>query len=168
MEDELLDLVDDNDRVIGTILRSESNRLAQDGRGYIRAVDMFIQNDAGKLWIPIRTLHKRIAPGGLDFSMGGHVESGETYDETIIRETQEELNLTLNPNKLTLIKKFAPAETPYFRQVYLYRTNDTPMFNPDDFMSAEWLTPEELAAKLDAGAPAKSSIRPTVAELFQV
>lgn len=168
MEDELLDLVDASDKVIGTILRSESHRLAEDGRGYIRAVDMFIQNDAGKLWIPTRTLHKRIAPGGLDFSMGGHVESGETYDQTLIRETQEELNLTLDPDKLTLVKKFPPAETPYFRCVYLYRTNDTPTFNPDDFVSAEWLTPEELAAKLNTGVPAKSSIRPTVAELFQV
>lgn len=168
MKDELLDLVDDRDRVIGTILRSDSGTLLQDGRGYIRAVDMFIQNDVGKLWIPTRTVHKQIAPGGLDFSMGGHVESGETYDQTLIRETQEELNLDIDLDKIILVKKFPPAETPYFRCVYLYSANDTPIFNPDDFVSAEWLSPEELLAKLDAGAPAKTSLRPTVAKLFQV
>lgn len=166
--DELLDLVNDNDEVIGTILRSESDRLVRESLGYVRAVDMFIQNDKGELWIPTRTLHKRIAPGGLDFSVGGHVGSGETYDETVLRETQEEINVTLDPAKLTLVKKFPPAETPYFRAVYLYRMNETPVFNPDDFTSAEWLTPAELIAKLDAGIPAKISIRPTVVELFQV
>jgi isopentenyldiphosphate isomerase len=64
--DELLDLVDSNDEVIGTI--TAGNFYMQPvNAGYIRAADAFIQNDEGKLWVPTRSLHKAIAPSGLDF-----------------------------------------------------------------------------------------------------
>jgi hypothetical protein len=67
-----------------------------------------------------------------------------------------------------MVKKFPPASTAYFRAVYIYKTDETPDYNPDDFQSAEWLTPVELLAKLDAGVPAKSSIRETITELFDL
>jgi isopentenyl-diphosphate delta-isomerase len=166
--EEILDLVNDQDEIIGTIPRSEASRLVPENLGFIRAVDMFIQNDDGKLWIPTRTAHKTIAPDGLDYSMGGHVDSGETYDQTVYREAEEELNIKLDPGKLELVKKFPPAETPYFRAVYLYHTNETPDFNPDDFVSAEWLAPQELVQRLDSGVLAKSSIRETVTDIFAI
>lgn len=168
MDDELLDLVDANDTVIGTILRGEYDRMVKEKLGYIRAVDMFIQNDEGKLWIPKRTAHKKIAPSGLDYSMGGHVDAGETYEQSVFREAEEELNIKLKPENLKMVKKFEPASTAYFRCVYIYRTNDTPDYNPEDFVSASWLTPQEVVQKLDEGVAAKSSIRETVEELFDI
>lgn len=68
-KDELLDLVDVNDSVIGQIWRSKSDRLANSQEGYIRAATALIQNSKGELWIPRRTKDKRIAPLGLDSSM---------------------------------------------------------------------------------------------------
>ncbi len=166
MEDELLDLVDCNDKVIGTILRSETDKLTREKLGYIRASDMFIQNDEGKLWIPKRTPNKRIAPNGLDYSMGGHVASGETYIESALREIQEELNLTLSESDLIFVKKFGPTVSPYFRNLYIYKSNIAPNYNPEDFVSASWLTPKELIEKLDEGVPAKSTLRETVEALI--
>lgn len=166
LEDELLDLVDDKDQVIGTILRSEYQNMVDQKLGYIRAVDMFIVNSEGKLWIPKRTANKRIAPNGLDYSVGGHVDSGETYMQALVRETEEELNIKLNPAHLELVKKFAPASTAYFRSVYLYKSDEMPNFNPNDFVSAEWMTPSELLQKLAAGTTAKESIRETVVAIF--
>ena len=166
MEDELLDLVNDNDVVIGTILRSEYDRLVRDKLGNIRAVEMVIQNDQGQLWIPKRTAHKRISPNGLDYSMGGHVCAGETYMQSALREIKEELNLDLQPQDLVIVKKFRPNELPYFRELYVYKSNLAPNYNPHDFVSAEWLTPTELIEKLDAGVPAKISMRETIAALL--
>jgi len=160
-EDELLDLVDGQDKVIGTIRRSQ-NPLEKGG--YIRAAELLILNAKGELWIPRRTMRKRIAPGGLDFSAAGHVASGDDYQETLHRETEEELNLKLDESKLEFLHKFVPdpALPPYFRAVYLYRSDETPRYNPDDFSEAFWIKPDELLRKLKGGEPAKQSLTETI------
>lgn len=165
--DELLDLVDKNDQIVGTIWRSETTNLAENGRGYIRAVEMFIVNDIGELWIPKRTADKRIAPNGLDFSAAGHVSSGETYIEAMLKEIREELNLVLAPTDLEFVANIGPDENSYFRRMFAYRTNQVPVYNPKDFTSAEWVKPIDLLAKLDSGVPAKSTLRGAVALLEQ-
>jgi isopentenyldiphosphate isomerase len=53
----------------------------------------------------------------------------------------------------------------YIRSIYLLRTDETPQFNPDDFVSAEWLSPDELIANIDNGHPTKSNLRDTVITL---
>lgn len=166
MEEEILDLVNDKDEVIGTIPRRESSRIVSENLGYIRATDMFIRNSQGKIWFPKRTAHKTIAPNGLDYSCGGHVSSGDDYDETMVRELEEELNFTPDPNKLRFIAKLAPTTTPYFRAIYVYESDETPEFNPNDFVSAEWMKPSELLDLLATGVPAKGSIKETVEYLI--
>lgn len=163
-EDELLDLVDKEDHVIDSVMRSVTSN---PHKGYLRASELFIQNDKGQLWIPRRHPAKRIAPNGLDYSMGGHVGSGETYEEALVRETKEELNLDLDPKRLSLIKKFEPTkELRYFRKVYLYKSNESPDYNPNDFTEYYWLTPQQLAAKINGGEPAKLSLLGTVQYLI--
>jgi len=169
MEEEILDLVNDKDEIIGKIKRSEADRLRpEELLGFIRATDMFMRNSEGKLWIPRRTPHKTIAPNGLDYSCGGHVSSGEDYDTTMTREIQEELNFTPDPNKLHYVTKMSPGVSPYFRAIYVYDSDETPNYNPEDFVSGEWLTPDELLNKLDEGVPAKSSIKETVLKLLEL
>lgn len=162
-DDELLDLVNKNDEIIGTIWRSEYNRLEAEDLGYIRAVEMFLINSKNELWIPKRTPHKRIAPNGLDFSVGGHVSSGDTYEETMLKETREELNIELTVDDIEFVASIGPDINRYIRKLYVYRTDDTPQYNPEDFVSASWLTSEAVLEMLDSGVPAKGSLRDTVA-----
>ncbi len=165
-EEELLDLVNENDEVIGTVLRAEYYAAPIQHEGYLRAVEIFIVDDQGRLWIPRRTMDKKIAPGGLDYSCGGHVSSGESYIESGLREIEEELNLHLHENDLHLVKKFHPVPgMKWFREIYKYQTNEVPAYNPNDFSEYEWLTPGELIAKLEAGEPAKSSLLYTIKEI---
>ncbi|MBC7708153.1 NUDIX domain-containing protein [Polaromonas sp.] len=160
--DEILDLVDENDSVIGTIKRSDYKNLLEQNLGYIRASELFIINDDSKIWIPVRTSTKTIAPNGYDYSAAGHVESGDDYTETIIRKTKEEINLDVTEDKLQLVAKMKSDDVRYFRSVYMLRSNVTPSLNPDDFISAEWLTPDEVIHNIDTGHPAKSSLRETI------
>jgi isopentenyldiphosphate isomerase len=81
--DELLDIVDQNDKVIGRKLRSE---IYENKMSNFRVVNAFLINDNGQLWIPRRSANKRIFPSCLDTSMGGHVSSGETYEDAFKRE----------------------------------------------------------------------------------
>lgn len=164
--DELLDLVNDNDEIIGTIWRSEYDKLLTENIGNIRAVDLFLQNSKGEIWIPKRTAHKKIAPNGLDYSAGGHVSSGETYTEAMVKEISEELNLDLASEDLELLGKLGPNEHKYIREIYLYRTNLVPEYNTEDFVSADWVSVDDLIALLESRVPAKESILPTVKHFY--
>jgi len=156
---EILDLVDKNDQIIGTIGRDDYYAADLKPEGYLRAADMFLVNDAGELWVPKRTSNKRAFPGCLDFSVGGHVSSGEDYFTTILREAEEEINVKLKPEDVILIDVQRNEKGYFFNALYIYRTNETPGYNRDDFQSAEWLAPKTLLEKLDAGVPAKDNIR---------
>ena len=163
--DEVLDLVDENDKVIGTILRSRTHDLHS--QGFLRAAEIFIQNSHGKLWIPRRQMHKRIVPGGLDYSSSGHIGTGETYLKGCLREVQEELNLKLTKKDLQFVHKFKPIDNlDYFRALYIYKSDKVPRYNTDDFSEYYWLTPAELLIRLKAGEPAKRSLMETAAYLI--
>lgn len=165
--DELLDLFDEQERVIGIVSRHRYYKNKADFPGYLRSAEMFIVNDSGQLWVPRRTSTRLIAPNGLDYSCGGHVTSGETYITGCMREANEELNLSVKETDLELAFVTGPsAESPWFRQLFLYHTNTTPNYNCDDFSGYYWLTPKELIGRLEAGEPAKESLLLTVKKSF--
>ncbi len=159
MDDEILDLVDRNDVVIGTINRMDYQRILNEDLGYIRAVDLFIVNSKGQVYVPTRTADKTIAPNGYDFSVGGHVGSGENYIGTLVREADEELNMVVDPKEVTLIDKTILDEIRYIRHLYLLKSDLTPDYNPGDFVKAEWMMPSELIEEIDNGHPAKSNLK---------
>jgi len=160
--DELLDLVDEQDRVIGTELRSEV--YAAD-RNNFRAVNAFVRNDAGQLWIPRRTAAKRTFPLCLDMSVAGHVSSGEEYLTAFRRELLEELNMALDAVDWSPVAKLTPHQhgVSCFMQVYEIRSNQTPEYNRDDFVDYYWLYPDEVLERLANGDTSKDDLPKLVA-----
>jgi isopentenyldiphosphate isomerase len=155
--DEILDLVDENDEVIGQIPRTQT--YANDIRNF-RVIDAFLRNSEGKLFIPRRTAHKKLFPLALDSSVGGHVSSGESYDETLIREAYEELHLdlrTVSYRRLGTISPFT-SDIVGFSTVYEIGSDETPIYNQDDFCEHFWLTPEEIVQKIESGDTAKGNL----------
>ena len=161
--EELLDLVNKNDVVIDTVLRSEVPVLAKNKKGFIRAVGVFLQNSNNQLFIPARSLQKKLLPGAYDFSAAGHVGSGQSYEEAAFQETAEELNIVLTKNELKFVGALPPMHgVPYFNHIFVVSYNKTPLYNKDDFYKAEWLHPEELIASINSGHPAKQVILPAL------
>lgn len=163
--DELLDLVDANDNVIGQKPRSQvySEQLSN-----FRAINVFIVNSRGELWIPRRTAHKKMFPLGLDMSTGGHVESGEDYDTAFRREVMEELNIDIDRVDHRLIGYCTPHQhgTAAFSKIYEIRSDETPVYNPDDFVEAFWITPQELLERIEQGEVAKGDLPILVKMLY--
>jgi len=91
---EFFDIVDENDRVIGTAPRRECH-----GNPMLvhRAAHVLVFNRAGELLLQKRSPHKDIQPGKWDTSVGGHLDPGENYLEAAIREMSEELGLSELP-----------------------------------------------------------------------
>jgi 16S rRNA (adenine1518-N6/adenine1519-N6)-dimethyltransferase len=86
---EKFDVVDENDNVIGTRLRSvvhEKNLLH-------RAVHILVFNKAGELLMQKRSAWKDREPLKWDSSAAGHLEPGESYADGAARETEEELGI---------------------------------------------------------------------------
>lgn len=162
--DEYLDLVNEQDEVIGRKLRSE---VYAEGLSNFRVVNAFIVNAEGKLWLPRRVPNKRIFPLCLDMSMGGHVESGESYDQAFARETKEELSIDVGATSWRILGHLTPQddEVSAFMNVYEMRSEETPLFNKDDFIESFWLTPEELFAKIAKGEKTKGDL-PKLVKMF--
>lgn len=153
---EYLDLVNENDQVIGRKLRAD---IYTEGVWNFRVVHGFVVNSKGQLWIPRRTAHKAIFPSALDFSAAGHVESGETYDASFAREVQEELNMDISKTGFRLLGHLTPKDgVKVFQQVYEIRSDETPAYNPNDFTEYFWLTPQEAVDMIEGGEAAKTEL----------
>jgi isopentenyldiphosphate isomerase len=161
MCDEILDVVNEQDQVIGSMLKGDVDieKLIFKNQA-IRAVWLFIRNDHGKLWIPRRTKHKVLFPGGLDGSMAGHITQGETYEQALHREVAEELNIDLSKYEYKQLGYFSPFKNGLcaFTKVYELRSNESPKYNKDDFCEYFWLTPQEVLELIEGGEPAKSNL----------
>ncbi len=155
--DEYLDLVDADDEVIGCMLRSQ---VYAEGLSNFRVVNAFIVNREGKIWIPRRTANKRVFPLCLDMSMGGHVESGETYEQAFRRETREELNIDVEQISWKVLGLVTPHKhgTSAFSMVYEMRMEEVPNFNRGDYLEYFWLSPKELLDRLTAGEKSKDDL----------
>ena len=120
---ELLDVVDINDQVIGVKARGEIHALGL----MHRAVHILVFNSNGELFIQKRSMNKDECPGQWDSSAAGHVDSGETYLDCAIRELEEELGVLFDPgldSPLEMLFQIQPSEvngmehSPIYRCVY--------------------------------------------------
>lgn len=155
--DELLDFVNDNDEVIDQKNRSEIYALCSHN---FRVINAFLMNDQGDLWIPRRTANKKLFPLCLDASVGGHVMSGETYQQAFERELFEELNLKAHELEYSSVAYLNPIKdnVSAHMHVYLIKYNQTPDYNRDDFESSMWIAIPELQNLIKNGESAKGDL----------
>ena len=115
---EYFDLVDEKDNVIGKIKETE-----QVQPNKLRFINIIIIDKDKKIIVPKRSGNRRIFPNCYDFSVGGHVNSGENYEQAAYRELKEELNI--ENVKLTEIGYFNPYKdnVDTFSKLYLLRYN---------------------------------------------
>ena len=116
MKEEIFDVVNERDEVIGRQPRSEVHRLGL----MHRAVHVLVFNAAGQVFLQKRSMKKDRQPGVWDSSASGHVDSGEDYGACAVRELREEIGLQLMEAPLRLFKLAASAETDQ-EHVWVYR-----------------------------------------------
>lgn len=142
MPEDIFDIVNDRDEVIGRKPRSEVH-----ARGLLhRAVHVLVFNSRGEIFLQKRSMKKDRQPGVWDSSCSGHVDSGEDYDQTAVRELREEIGLNLSAPPERLFKINACPETDA-EFVWVYRCqNDGPFqLHPDEIETGGWFSPERVS-----------------------
>jgi isopentenyldiphosphate isomerase len=99
--EEFVDLVDENGNELG--IKKEKSRVHLDGDWHKGAHVWILSGN--KILLQRRTSRKEFFPDCFDVSCGGHVKSGETFEETIVRELKEELGLSVKKEDLLFLEK---------------------------------------------------------------
>ena len=158
-QEEFLDLVDQNDCVIQTVPRSyvyQNNLCSQ-----MRAVWLFLKNKEGQFWIPRRSMQVKTLPGHLDGSVVGHVQAGETYQEAMIREAQEEIRFDLSQQSFKYLGKLTPQKDGIFcfSAVYELEIDAAPKnWNKDEIGDWYWMTAEQIIERCNDDEKFKDSL----------
>jgi isopentenyldiphosphate isomerase len=142
MPEDIFDVVNERDEVIDSKPRSEVHRL-----GLLhRAVHVLVFNAEGKIFLQKRSMKKDRQPGMWDSSASGHVDSGEDYDTTAVREVWEEIGLRLDKTPTRLFKIDACEETDQ-EFVWVYRCESEGPFklHPDEIDEGGWFSPKEVS-----------------------
>ena len=163
---ELFDIVDKQDRVIGQATRQHAHH---DPSFIHRAVGVLIFNTKKQLLMQKRSKTKDTFPGYWVFSVGGHVHSGDTYDNTVKREMAEELGTSF---PITPFKKFiepSDGETEFWSMYVGVHNGPFPNFNKTEadevqFFDIDELMQSSMSEKLPV-PPSVKGLLPMVKEL---
>ncbi|MBI5585454.1 MAG: NUDIX domain-containing protein [Deltaproteobacteria bacterium] len=140
---EPLEVVDEDNRVIGVKKRSEIHR----EHLRHRSVHMFIFNARGDLYLQKRSPGKDQYPEHWDSSAAGHPNPGETSSEAAHRELDEELGIA---TELTAVYRHPACPETGWEFVTLFTGSfDGPLhLNLEEATEGRYFTPAEVEALL--------------------
>ena len=98
--EEFFDVLNEKGEYIGKV---ETREKCHTEGLWHKAVAMFIINSKGQVLLQKRSANKKMWPNMWDITAGGHVLAGEFGFQSIIREAEEELGITLNKNDITFV-----------------------------------------------------------------
>ena len=147
--DEILDVVDEDDRVIGQARRAD----VYAGNLRHRCTFILVTNSAGNIFVHRRTATKMAFPSLYDAFVGGVVGAGETYDDAAHREAEEELGVSGLARPQFLFKfLFQDGPLSWWCAVYQVRCDLDVSPQPEEVAWHGFMSEAELNARLDQWA----------------
>ncbi len=147
---EFVPVVDENGNITAKAPRSEVH-FNPEHKLLHPVVHLHVFNDKGDLYLQKRHNSKLIQPGKWDTAVGGHVSWGESLEESLMRETYEEISL----------KDFSPLflgkyiwETEAEKELifmFITKINTQPVFNPEEISEGRFWSTFDLLNNLGKG-----------------
>lgn len=144
---EFLDVVNENDEIIGKASKKE----VYEKQLLHRIVHVFVFNDKGEMALQLQSIHKTFCPRHWGTTAGGHVRTGEIYEEAALRELEEESGVRL---KIDFAYKDLYNVSDDFRKILVTFKGifngpfDT---NPDEVERVEFFTLDKIQEMIDNG-----------------
>lgn len=137
---EIVSIVDAQNNVVGTAPRWEmrANRLIH------RSTYILVFNPEGALYVQKRTMTKDVFPGYYDPATGGVVLAGESYEESAIRELEEEMGIRNVPLTRLFDFYFADERTRAWGGAFSCVYTGPLTLQEEEVESVSLLTPVEI------------------------
>lgn len=159
MDDELFDIVNDDDEVIGRASRSEVHR-----KGHIHRSVLFFLFDRGlRVFVNQRTANKDFYPEYWSIVLGGHVHAGETYEDALLREASEEAGIDAEPFFIAPFKKRFDAKDKENARVFGFILDREPSLDASEISQGHFAALDELERRLE-----EEPFLPETPVLFQI
>jgi len=152
-------IVDEQDNEIGVVPRSEHDA------HIFRVSALWVTNSKGEFLLAQRSFDKKHNPGKWGPAVSGTIEQNETYLSNIIKETEEEIGLTLKESDINLGPKISnlddkSREHHYFTQWFFYQTDSKEedfKYDQTEVANVKWFTKEEVEKSLKTFLPSMMS-----------
>lgn len=144
--DELLDLVNEKDVVIGEVWKSQAHK---NNKIIHREIGILIHNKNNEVLLQQRSLLKKTAPGYWTVACAGHVGNGELPERASHRELKEELGFDVNIIFFKKVYEIQPTES---RFMYLYTgeyNDDKIVIQKEEVEKAMFFTKDEFVKLLE-------------------
>jgi isopentenyl-diphosphate Delta-isomerase len=167
--DEIFDLVDLDDRVIGRVRRGDAHR---DPTLIHRSIQVMVFDSYRRVLLQRRSGTKDLFPGYYCASASGHVALGEDYATTAMRETEEELGCS---TMLAYVGKelVRSAYETEMTALFLGRSDGPFTFDPvetdgGDFFALADIGSGRSGVSLLSGEPMTPSLMAALSSIFRL
>jgi isopentenyldiphosphate isomerase len=140
--DDLVDVLDDDGRIVGQTTRREmrARRLPH------RSTYVLVFDRRGQLFIHLRTATKDVWASHWDPCVGGVVAAGESFDDGAARELEEEIGVSAPLERLFPVV-YADPTTIVHGMAYR-TTHDGPFrLQPEEVVRGEFVPPDDVVAR---------------------
>jgi isopentenyl-diphosphate delta-isomerase type 1 len=149
---EYFDLLDENGNLTGE--KKLRNLVHQDGDWH-KSVHVWIVNSDNKVLMQKRSANKESHPNMWDISFAGHITSGDTSIETVIKEGGEELSIDIVESEIQFLFTYKKQTVlnngtfinNEFNDVYLLRKNldiSTVKLQKEEVSEIKWFSIGEI------------------------
>jgi len=143
--DELVDVIDDDGGVVGTVTRAEMRRR----RLRHRCTFVIVRSSDGGVLVHRRSDDKDLWPGAWDLAVGGVVAAGEDWDHAAERELAEEVGI----RGVTLVPlgggTYCDDAVDEVARIWTVTWDGPVHFDDGEVVEAHVVDPAELAARLE-------------------
>ncbi|MCS6926312.1 MAG: NUDIX hydrolase YfcD [Candidatus Binatia bacterium] len=144
--DEIVTIVDADNRVVGTATRGQMR--AQNLPH--RSTYILVFTPRGELYVQKRTTTKDVFPGYYDPVAGGVVLAGESYEEAALRELAEEMGIRQTPLTWLFDFYFANEHTRVWGGTFSCVYEGPLVLQAEEVESVTLMTPEEVLRRAEA------------------
>ena len=142
--EEMLDVVDENDKVVAVKSKSEVMRRALLHRGVV----VFVFDSKNRIFVHKRTASRKIYPGMWHLAVGGSVQSGESFDEAAKREITEEIGVKNPRPKYLFSSRYKSEIDNVIAQIYRLTHDGAVVIQKEELERGSFITIAQLRKEL--------------------